>query len=141
MVRNIISIGLFSFLLLLITSSASGPNLPRRNQVKKIVIDAGHGGHDPGTSGKFSREKDIKGMCHQFNRIAKKIIATQSRHPRSLNLSNEELKSNFPDIPYIKTRTVQEAVSLARADLSSDEILLISGSMYLVSEARKLCIN
>ena len=27
--------------------------------VKRIVIDAGHGKHDPGTSGKFSKEKDI----------------------------------------------------------------------------------
>ena len=59
MVRNIITIGLFSFLLLIITSSTLGPHFPTRNQVKKVVIDAGHGGHDPGTRGKYSREKEV----------------------------------------------------------------------------------
>ena len=59
MMRNIISIGLFSFFLLLFTSSTPGPNFPRTNEVKKVVIDAGHGGHDPGTHGKFSNEKEI----------------------------------------------------------------------------------
>lgn len=59
MVRNIISIGLFSFFLLLFTSSSPSSNFSRKNQVKKVVIDAGHGGHDPGTRGRFSREKEI----------------------------------------------------------------------------------
>ena len=31
----------------------------KRYRVKKVVIDAGHGGHDPGCVGKFSKEKDI----------------------------------------------------------------------------------
>ncbi|NWJ49410.1 MAG: N-acetylmuramoyl-L-alanine amidase [Bacteroidetes bacterium] len=31
----------------------------RKNQVHRIVIDAGHGGHDPGARGKSCREKDI----------------------------------------------------------------------------------
>ena len=28
-------------------------------QVKKVVVDAGHGGHDPGTHGVISKEKDV----------------------------------------------------------------------------------
>ena len=59
MVSNIISIGLFSFFLLLFTSSSPNPNSTRTNRVKTIVVDAGHGGHDPGTRGKYSREKEI----------------------------------------------------------------------------------
>ena len=31
----------------------------RKNQVRKVVIDAGHGGYDSGAKGKNSREKDI----------------------------------------------------------------------------------
>ncbi len=31
----------------------------KKNQVYKVVIDAGHGGHDPGARGKSCREKDI----------------------------------------------------------------------------------
>ena len=56
MVRNIIVIIGFSFFLLAATFNTAGV---KQYQVKKVVIDAGHGGHDPGTHGKVSREKDV----------------------------------------------------------------------------------
>ena len=34
-------------------------SIPPGYRVKTIVIDAGHGGHDGATKGKFSREKDV----------------------------------------------------------------------------------
>jgi dihydrofolate synthase/folylpolyglutamate synthase len=89
----------------------------------------------------FTMEKDIQGMCRQFNRIADKIIATQSRHPRSFCFDEKDLRSHFPDKPCLTAPSIEEALKIARKDLTPDDILLISGSLYLVSEARKLCIN
>ena len=54
--RNIV---LIPFLAAIILLNSFAPLGLRDNTVKKIVIDAGHGGHDPGTHGQFSNEKDI----------------------------------------------------------------------------------
>jgi N-acetylmuramoyl-L-alanine amidase len=53
--RNIAIILIFSSLFLF-SSYATGPS---SRKVQRIVIDAGHGKHDPGTSGKFSKEKNV----------------------------------------------------------------------------------
>ena len=54
--KNIVRVSLFSIILLL----GSFTTLEHKQyRVKKVVINAGHGGKDPGTSGKFSKEKDV----------------------------------------------------------------------------------
>ncbi len=58
--RKIVKNCAIVFLLLaisLLTSSSSQQN--SQFTVKTIVIDAGHGGKDPGTHGEFSKEKDV----------------------------------------------------------------------------------
>jgi N-acetylmuramoyl-L-alanine amidase len=55
-VKNIKIICFFS---LVLTLMSFNPESPKAYRVKRVVIDAGHGGKDPGAVGSFSREKDI----------------------------------------------------------------------------------
>lgn len=56
MVKNILLVSVLALFLVLVSFTPTGV---RKYRVKKVVIDAGHGGKDQGTSGNFSREKDI----------------------------------------------------------------------------------
>lgn len=63
-------------------------------KVQKVVIDAGHGGHDPGAVGKFSKEKDIT---------------------LSLALKTGQfIHDNLPGVQVIYTRNTDEFVELYR---------------------------
>ena len=54
--KNIVIIPCLAFLLIMGSFKPVGLALYK---VDKVVIDAGHGGKDPGTCGKLTKEKDI----------------------------------------------------------------------------------
>ncbi|EOZ95134.1 N-acetylmuramoyl-L-alanine amidase [Indibacter alkaliphilus LW1] len=58
-VKNILIIPILTFSFLLAGYSTAGPKETRTERVKRVVIDAGHGGKDPGALGSSSKEKDI----------------------------------------------------------------------------------
>ena len=67
-----INISILLGLLLILTSFNS---LNRQYRLQTIVIDAGHGGKDPGARGKFSWEKDIAlSISLELGRILKENI-------------------------------------------------------------------
>lgn len=73
--KNIIIISSFS-LIILILSGAFSPVGISKNKVTKVVIDAGHGGKDAGTSGIFSKEKDIAlSIALELGEIIKKNMS------------------------------------------------------------------
>ncbi|HLF19031.1 MAG TPA: folylpolyglutamate synthase/dihydrofolate synthase family protein [Candidatus Omnitrophota bacterium] len=89
----------------------------------------------------FSQEKDIRGICEEFNRIARNIITTKSHHPRALDIREDKIKQFFPGKRCSSAKDINEAMRLAKNNLTKDDILLVSGSLYLISEARALCTN
>ena len=66
----------------------------QNKKVKTVVIDAGHGGHDPGCLGSKTKEKDIN-------------LAI------SLKLG-EYIEKNCPDVKVIFTRKTDEFIELFR---------------------------
>ncbi len=84
-VKNIIFISCF---LLLLLSDAFNPAGMAQYKVRKVVIDAGHGGKDPGTHGKVSNEKDV-------------TLAIALELGRTIN-------KYLPDVEVIQTRTTDE---------------------------------
>jgi N-acetylmuramoyl-L-alanine amidase len=65
-----------------------------QQKVRKVVIDAGHGGRDPGALGKHSREKDIA-----------LAIALKT---------GDYIRKNIPEVEVIYTRTTDVFVELHR---------------------------
>jgi N-acetylmuramoyl-L-alanine amidase len=86
--RKIIIFGILSLLLL------SPLWADRHGYVRKVVIDPGHGGRDPGAIGAVAKEKDI-------------VLAI------SLKVG-EYIKQNFDDVEVIYTRTTDEFIELHR---------------------------
>ncbi|TVQ17291.1 MAG: N-acetylmuramoyl-L-alanine amidase [Bacteroidetes bacterium] len=97
MKRKIIIFGILSVFLLY----ALPLHADRHGFVRKVVIDPGHGGRDPGAIGLLAKEKDI-------------VLAI------SLKLG-EYIEQNFDDVEVIYTRTTDEFIELRnRTQIAND---------------------
>ena len=79
---------------LLNNAVSAGPKLPKPKNVIRVVVDAGHGGQDPGALGKNSQEKDIT---------------------LALALGLEKMiKKNHPEVEVLLTRNTDVFIPLFR---------------------------
>lgn len=84
----------FTVFLILIMVGTSAYQAPKEKRVRKVVIDAGHGGKDPGTLGKKLKEKDVALS------VALKL--------------GKYIKENYKDVEVIYTRTTDVFIELYR---------------------------
>ncbi|MBL7740560.1 MAG: N-acetylmuramoyl-L-alanine amidase [Chitinophagaceae bacterium] len=87
MKRTLLIIAVFSFCILLVSFSHRNNNAvhPPRATVRTLVIDAGHGGIDPGAKGLFSTEAEVSlAVALKFGKV---------------------LEKEFPDLKIVYTRT------------------------------------
>lgn len=99
-VKPVKNIGFKAFLIAITLLISSSSPLPTDFKVDVVVIDAGHGGHDSGTQGSSSKEKDV------VLKIALKLGAY--------------IKENIKDVKVIYTRETDKFIDLSeRANIAN----------------------
>jgi dihydrofolate synthase / folylpolyglutamate synthase len=84
----------------------------------------------------LSRDKDMAGIEHELRPIARKLIATRSRHPRALEAESVATAFSQNGVSARPVAPVSKAVDLALAGAASDELVCVVGSLFVAAEAR-----
>lgn len=115
--KRISYISVVLIIILLNNSVFAGKPL-KNNKLDVVVIDAGHGGHDPGAIGIKSKEKDI-------------VLAL------ALKLG-KMIESNFADVKVIYTRKTDEFIELhRRAQIANENHADLFISLHINSVENK----
>ena len=84
-----------------------------------------------------SSDKDVAGMLAEIVPEAESVIVTQSVHPRAMAAAEAARHlENSPKETFIEP-VLKDALKRARAMAASDGLILVTGSLYLVAEARQ----
>jgi len=87
----------------------------------------------------ISNDKDRRAICRELNDISQSVITTKADHPRAGQFRDDELKDVFPGKHCLKTESVREALNIVFEKCTDDDIVLVTGSLFVVSEARRIC--
>jgi len=81
-----------------------------------------------------SGDKDIKGICRELKVMADKVILTRADTPRAAAVN--KLAVYFTKGSIYKTDSVREAMVLAKKLSKTGDLILVTGSLFVVGEAR-----
>lgn len=88
-----------------------------------------------------SNDKKISEICAAAKDITSRVYITKADNKRAYEFKDEELSHLFLGIDFSKTNSVADALKLARNECPRDGIILITGSIFVASEARGLLLN
>lgn len=85
-------------------------------------------------------DKNVDLIVERLAPVTKGLITTATRSDRSLSPLElaERAAAVLPDIPILASETVDIGLDMARAEAGSEGAVLVTGSLYLVGEARTL---
>ncbi|MFP4473772.1 MAG: bifunctional folylpolyglutamate synthase/dihydrofolate synthase [Candidatus Omnitrophota bacterium] len=86
----------------------------------------------------LGKDKDQQGVLQEFAVLEPRVIITRSAHERAACLDEQRVKKYLNTEKVEKTMTVKGALERALKRGSEDQIIVISGSLYVVAEARRL---
>ncbi len=82
----------------------------------------------------ISNDKDIKGVCNELSDLADVIILTKANNSRATE--TKILAEYFKGKGIEETNNVKEALKLAKRIAHKEDLILVTGSLFVVGEAR-----
>ncbi len=84
-----------------------------------------------------SKDKDIKGICDELSEISDKIILTKADNLRvaELEIIRSQISNSKSQI--LLTKNSKEAIEIAKSRAEKRDLILVTGSLFLVGELRK----
>jgi len=86
----------------------------------------------------ISEDKDIPAICSYLKENATQIILTKAAHPRSHQFTSEEGKKYFSDKPVEIIETMPQAIEKALQIAEKQDVVLVTGSIFIVAEATRI---
>ncbi len=84
------------------------------------------------------QDKDREGICRELNKITQTVVTTMADHPRAYQFSEGDLDIFFPGKSRVFTSRVGQALEYACRSGKETSLVLITGSLFVVSEARRI---
>jgi len=94
-------------------------------QYKKLILVLG-----------ISQDKDIPGVCRVLYGLADRIVLTQADNPRAMPA--DDLAKFFKGKDVFLTQNIEGALKLAKVKAKKSDLILVTGSLFVVGEARNL---
>lgn len=85
----------------------------------------------------ISRDKDLDGMLAALAPLAPRLIATASHNPRAADPERIVALAAARGIVAERAEDIVAALAMARAVAALDDLVLVTGSLYVVAEARE----
>ena len=92
----------------------------------------------------FSRDKQVDAMVELLAARAHRVIATRSRHPRSMRPDDIAERFRTAGVPAARVAVVggvADAVNGAKSEAGAGELILVTGSLFVVAEAREALLG
>jgi dihydrofolate synthase/folylpolyglutamate synthase len=83
----------------------------------------------------FSSDKDLPGIANELAPVFKKIIATHSTHPRAMATVPIAAEFRKHGLEVVETDDMAQALRLALASASGDDLICITGSLFVAAAA------
>lgn len=119
-----------------------------------IVLDSAHNKHSAGVLFQAlndyfpelradlifgaSGDKNIRGMLEVLKPRIKRVIATRSSHPRAMKIHHIVTTCEQLDLPVTSCEDIQQALETAEIDSEESDLILVTGSLFVVGEARSI---